>query len=40
MEHDTQDASGMKPLEVNLFVDLTYNMITGRRRRRAAARRT
>jgi hypothetical protein len=30
VERDTQDASGMKPLEVNLFVDLTYNVLTGR----------
>ena len=28
-EPDTQDASGMKADEVNLFVDLTYNLITG-----------
>jgi hypothetical protein len=26
-ERDTQDASGMKPLEVDLFVDLTTNLI-------------
>jgi hypothetical protein len=26
-ERDTQDASKMKPLEVDLFVDLTYNLI-------------
>ena len=29
VERDTQDASGMKPLEVNLFVDLAYNIIRG-----------
>ena len=29
MERDTQDASGMKPLEPSLFVDLTYNVIKG-----------
>ena len=29
VDRDTEDASGMKPLEVNLFVDLTYNMIKG-----------
>ena len=28
-ELDTQDASGLKADEVNLFVDLTYNMIKG-----------
>ena len=28
-EQDTQDASGLKADEVNLFVDLTYNMIKG-----------
>jgi len=27
VEHDTQDASAMKPLEVDLVVDLTYNML-------------
>jgi hypothetical protein len=30
VEHDTQDASGMKPLEVNLFVDLVYNFLASR----------
>jgi hypothetical protein len=30
VEHDTEDASGMKPLEVNLTVDLIYNSIAGR----------
>jgi hypothetical protein len=30
VEKDSQDASSMKPLEVNLFVDLTYNVLTGR----------
>ncbi|MEQ1757690.1 MAG: hypothetical protein ABL986_05185 [Vicinamibacterales bacterium] len=30
VEHDTEDASGMKPLEVNLFVDFVYNIVTGR----------
>ena len=29
VERDTQDASSMKPLEVNLFVDLAYNVIKG-----------
>jgi hypothetical protein len=29
MEHDTQDASSMKPLEVSLLVDLAANIITG-----------
>jgi len=28
---DTQDASGMKPLDVNLFVDFATNVITARR---------
>ncbi len=27
VEHDTQDAAAMKPLEVDLVVDLTYNML-------------
>src|SRR6476661_8165606 len=26
-ERDTQDASKIKPLEVDLFVDLTYNLL-------------
>lgn len=30
VERDTEDASSMKPLEVKLFVDLTYNIIEGR----------
>jgi hypothetical protein len=30
VEHDTENASSMKPLEVDLFVDLTYNTIKGR----------
>jgi hypothetical protein len=30
VEHDTEDASHMKPLEVGLAVDLTYNVIKGR----------
>ena len=30
VERDTEDASRMKPLEVSLFVDLTYNVIKGR----------
>ena len=30
-EPDTQDASGLKADEVNLFVDLTYNLISRRR---------
>ena len=30
IEHDTQDASSIKPLEVDLFVDLTANLVTGR----------
>src|SRR4029078_5025351 len=29
VERDTQDASGIKPLDVNLFVDLAYNVLTG-----------
>ena len=28
VERDTQDASGMKPLELNLFVDLASNLAT------------
>ena len=28
-ERDTEDASSMKPLEMNLFVDFAYNVITG-----------
>src|SRR6478672_4670097 len=30
IDHDTEDASSMKPLEVDLTVDLTYNVIKGR----------
>jgi hypothetical protein len=30
IERDTEDASAMKPLEVNLFVDFAYNVLTGR----------
>jgi hypothetical protein len=30
VEHDTQDASGMKRLEVSLFVDFLYNIIAAR----------
>ena len=30
VDRDTEDASHMKPLEVSLFVDLTYNVIKGR----------
>jgi hypothetical protein len=30
-DRDTEDASTMKPLEVDLFVDLTYNFIKARR---------
>src|SRR6476646_8474747 len=30
VEHDTENASSMKPLEVDLTVDLTYNIIKGR----------
>lgn len=30
VEHDTEDASDMARLDVNLFVDLTYNMIANR----------
>ncbi len=30
VDRDTEDASGVKPLEVNLFVDFAYNVITGR----------
>jgi hypothetical protein len=30
VERDTEDASRMKPLEVGLLVDLTYNVIKGR----------
>ena len=30
VDRDTEDASRMKPLEVSLFVDLTYNVIKGR----------
>ena len=29
-DHDTEDASSLKPLEVDLTVDLTYNVIKGR----------
>ena len=29
VERDTQDASSMKPLDVDLIVDLTYNVIKG-----------
>src|SRR5215475_10081665 len=32
VEHDTEDASSMKPLEVDLTVDLTYNIVKGRGR--------
>ena len=31
VDRDTQDASGIKPLEVDLTVDLAYNFIAGRR---------
>lgn len=30
VERDTQDASGMKPTEINLFVELTRNLFAGR----------
>jgi hypothetical protein len=30
VEPDTEDASGLQPLEINLMVDLTYNLIAGR----------
>ena len=30
VERDTEDASRLKPLEMSLFVDLTYNLIKGR----------
>jgi len=30
IDHDTQDASGMKPLEVDLGVDLAYNFLAAR----------
>jgi len=30
VERDTEDASSMKPLEVSLVVDLTYNILKGR----------
>jgi hypothetical protein len=30
VEHETQDASSMKPLDVDLVVDLTYNLLTGK----------
>ena len=30
IEHDTEDASTMKPLEVSLLVDLAYNLLTAR----------
>ena len=30
IEHDTQDASSITPLEVDLFVDLTTNLVVGR----------
>jgi hypothetical protein len=30
IEHDTQDASSIQPLEVDLFVDLTSNLVAGR----------
>ena len=39
VERDTQDASGIKPHEVNLFVDLTDNLIAGRKRPSTAPRR-
>ena len=29
IEHDTQDASAIKPLEIDLFVDLASNLVTG-----------
>ena len=29
IEHDTQDASGIQPLEVDLFVDLASNLAAG-----------
>src|SRR5262249_14432387 len=29
VEHDTQDASGMRPLDVSLFVDVAYNIVKG-----------
>ena len=32
VERDTQDASSMKPLEVNLFVDLAYNLLDSKQR--------
>ena len=35
IEHDTQDASSIKPQEVDLFVDLTTNLVTGRNVRAA-----
>jgi hypothetical protein len=31
VERSTQDASNVQPNEVKLFVDLTYNIISGRR---------
>jgi hypothetical protein len=31
IEHDTQDASSIKPLEVDLFVDLTTNLVAGQK---------
>jgi hypothetical protein len=31
VDHDTQDATGIKPLDVDLTVDLAYNVIAGRR---------
>ena len=37
IEHDTQDASAIKPLEVDLFVDLASNLVSGRQA--SAARR-
>jgi hypothetical protein len=30
VERDSEDASSMKPLEVDLFVDLAYNLLTGK----------
>jgi hypothetical protein len=32
IEPDTEDASAMKPLEISLLVDLTYNMVANRTR--------
>jgi hypothetical protein len=42
IERDTQDASTMKPLEIDLLVDLTYNLFANpgdpARRRRGGGR--